>query len=226
MSIKEQILKSAQKFFFSIGYNQTSIQMIIDDLGIAKGTFYHHYKSKMQVMQAVAEIIVTSGVETVKPYIYESEDDAIKKFNYFLTTLAQWKMDKMDILYTIFKVMYSDDNLPFRESINEKNLEQYMPIINHIVRQGIKEGTMSTEYEDIIGEMIFRFSGEIGKATAHIMLNYKDYEDPVKEIKLRTDFIIHMFEKMLNIDRGSLKINYEEQTKEFFDFMVQKEEKA
>ncbi|MBP2028929.1 AcrR family transcriptional regulator [Acetoanaerobium pronyense] len=226
MSIKEQILASAQKFFFSIGYNQTSVQMIIDDLGIAKGTFYHHYKSKIQVMNAVSEIIVTSGAEVVKPYIYESEDDAIKKFNYFLTTMTQWKMEKMDALYTIFKVMYSDDNLPFRESINEKNLEYYLPIINHIVGQGIKEGTMVTEYEDIIGEMIFRFSGEIGKATAHIILNYKDYKDPVKEIKIRTDFIIHMFEKMLNIEPGSLNINYEDQAREFFDYMMEKEEKA
>ena len=223
MSVKEQILTSAQKFFFTIGYNQTSVQMIIDDLGIAKGTFYHHYKSKIQVMHAVSEIIVASGAEVIKPYIYKSEDDAVRKFNYFLHTLIQWKMEQMDVLYTIFKVMYSEDNLPFREAINEKNIEYYLPIINYIIHQGIEEGTMSTDFEDIIGEMIFRISGEVGKTTAHIILNSKDYEDPVMEIQRRTDCLIHTFEKILNIEEGSIKINYETQTRKFFDYMAKKE---
>jgi AcrR family transcriptional regulator len=223
MTVKEQILTSAQKFFFTVGYNQTSVQMIIDDLDIAKGTFYHHYKSKIQVMHAVSEMVVASGAEVIKPYIFKSEDDAIKKFNYFLKTLMEWKMEKMDILYTIFTVMYSDDNLPFRESINEKNLEHYLPIVNHIIRQGIKEGTMFTEYEDIIGEMIFRISGEVGKATANIIINYTEYKDPVKEIQRRTDCLIQIFEKMLNIQEESLKLNYEVQTRKFFDYMMKKE---
>ncbi|WP_133124571.1 TetR/AcrR family transcriptional regulator, partial [Leptospira ellisii] len=37
---KEEILGCARKFFFSRGYDATSVQDIIDELGIAKGTFY------------------------------------------------------------------------------------------------------------------------------------------------------------------------------------------
>lgn len=222
MSVKEKILTSAQHFFFTLGYHQTSVQMIIDDLGIAKGTFYHHYKSKLEVMQAVSEEMVSSGVEAVKSYIFESEDDAIKKFNYLLKKLNQWKVEQIDAVYTIIKVMYSDDNLPFREAINHKNVEYYLPILNHIIRQGIEEGSMQTEYADIIGEMMIRFSIEVEKTMAFIMLNHEHYQDPVKEVLTRVNCVTQIFEDALKVPSGSFSHQLDVEIKTIFEHISHK----
>lgn len=50
----ERILDVAQRLFLEKGYDQTTIQDIVDGLkGMTKGAVYHHFKSKEEIMSAV-----------------------------------------------------------------------------------------------------------------------------------------------------------------------------
>ncbi|WP_397538247.1 TetR/AcrR family transcriptional regulator [Rummeliibacillus pycnus] len=49
----EQILSVSTKLFKEKGYEKTSIQDIIDELGMSKGAIYHHFKSKEDILNAV-----------------------------------------------------------------------------------------------------------------------------------------------------------------------------
>lgn len=52
---REEILDAAERRFTEQGFLDTTIAELIDDLGIAKGTFYHHFPSKEAVMTAVID---------------------------------------------------------------------------------------------------------------------------------------------------------------------------
>jgi len=43
----EEILDAAEALFTQKGYDATSIKDIIDAVGIARGTLYHHFSSKL-----------------------------------------------------------------------------------------------------------------------------------------------------------------------------------
>lgn len=60
---REEILRVAERRFARQGFLATSIAEIIDDAGIAKGTFYHHFASKDEVMRAIIELRVGELVE-------------------------------------------------------------------------------------------------------------------------------------------------------------------
>lgn len=48
----EKILEAAQKLFFEKGYDNTTIQDIVDKLGgLTKGAIYHHFKSKEEFIR-------------------------------------------------------------------------------------------------------------------------------------------------------------------------------
>ena len=52
----EKILDVAQKLFLEQGYEQTTIQDIVDNLGgMTKGAVYHHFKSKEEIINALAD---------------------------------------------------------------------------------------------------------------------------------------------------------------------------
>lgn len=51
----EQILSISAKLFIEKGYDKTSIQDIINALGMSKGAIYHHFKSKEEILNAVLE---------------------------------------------------------------------------------------------------------------------------------------------------------------------------
>lgn len=51
----EQIIVVSANLFKERGYDKTSIQDIIDALGMSKGAIYHHFKSKEEVLNAVID---------------------------------------------------------------------------------------------------------------------------------------------------------------------------
>ena len=59
------ILETAFRLFIEKGYERTSIQDIIDQLGgLSKGAIYHHFKSKEEIMDALGGLHL-SGAESL-----------------------------------------------------------------------------------------------------------------------------------------------------------------
>ncbi|ANU11724.1 TetR family transcriptional regulator [Planococcus antarcticus DSM 14505] len=54
---KQQILSAAYNLFINKGYNPSSIQDILDEAGVSKGTFYKYFSSKAECLMAITEEI-------------------------------------------------------------------------------------------------------------------------------------------------------------------------
>ena len=63
ISTKEKILNSAYKFFYEKGFNATSIDDILKDAKLNKGSLYHLFKSKKEVLLAVIEEKIAYNLE-------------------------------------------------------------------------------------------------------------------------------------------------------------------
>lgn len=50
MTKKEQIIEVAKTLFRTKGYHYTSVQDILEESGVSKGTFYNHFSSKSQII--------------------------------------------------------------------------------------------------------------------------------------------------------------------------------
>ena len=58
----EKILDVAHRLFLEKGYDNTTIQDIVDNLdGLSKGAVYHHFKSKEEIMDAVSDRMFSSN---------------------------------------------------------------------------------------------------------------------------------------------------------------------
>ncbi len=52
----EKILDVSKRLFLENGYDNTTIQDIVDELGgLTKGAIYHHFKSKEEIMKALGD---------------------------------------------------------------------------------------------------------------------------------------------------------------------------
>jgi len=55
LGVKERIIETASDLFYNQGYNQTGINQIIDEAGVAKASMYQHFRSKEDI--AVAYLV-------------------------------------------------------------------------------------------------------------------------------------------------------------------------
>jgi len=63
ISTREKILKSAFLLFYEKGFNGTSIDDILKDAGLNKGSLYHLFKSKKEVLLAVIQEKIAYNLE-------------------------------------------------------------------------------------------------------------------------------------------------------------------
>ncbi len=71
---KESILEAAEHLFAVQGYEATSVSMICDAVGVSKGAFYHHFKTKQSVFLELMQRWLR-GLDEQLVLIGESTDD-------------------------------------------------------------------------------------------------------------------------------------------------------
>ena len=75
---KQAILETAENLFFEKGYAGTTIQDILDALNCSKGSFYHHFESKLQVLTELCRLRAELGFAEFKEQTY---DDGLAYLN-------------------------------------------------------------------------------------------------------------------------------------------------
>jgi len=68
---KAALLKASEELFFTKGYAATSINDILDTQGISKGSFYHHFESKLEVLQALCAAHAQASFERYREQVSE-----------------------------------------------------------------------------------------------------------------------------------------------------------
>ena len=69
---KAALLSAAQELFFSKGYAATSVNDILDTQHISKGSFYHHFESKLEVLTALCRQHQTEAAERYRAAVTDN----------------------------------------------------------------------------------------------------------------------------------------------------------
>ncbi|MDH5519863.1 MAG: TetR/AcrR family transcriptional regulator, partial [Acidimicrobiia bacterium] len=87
---RREIVDAALELFATKGYASTTVNDILDAVGIAKGTFYHHFTSKEEVMRGVVQQIVDQGIERAEAI---ATDESIPAPDRFLAILGSQQLE-------------------------------------------------------------------------------------------------------------------------------------
>ena len=83
---REQIVEASDRLFYRQGYGETSFADIAEAVQISRGNFYHHFKSKDAILQAVIDARLAETREMLDAWERESDDpaDRIRSFIHIL----------------------------------------------------------------------------------------------------------------------------------------------
>lgn len=138
---RNDIMDCAERLFLYKGYELTSVNTILKEVGIAKGTFYYYFDSKEAVMDAVIARIVDEDVQFANDVL--ARDD-INPFEKLLTSLFQKPKSKhqQDILEQLYKA----DNALMKQRALQKTIEYVCPIYAKMIDEGNHLTLFSSSY--------------------------------------------------------------------------------
>ena len=203
---RNEILDVAQKLVQSKGYEQMTIQDILDAVQLSKGAFYHYFTSKQQLLEALLERMQ----EKIEPLVRSIVDDpnlsALEKLQRIFIMLAQWKSTRKEFLLALLRVWYADDNALIRQKTRAMAIKRIAPQIQVIVQQGIQEGSLTTTYPEQVGELILNLIQDLGEALAGLYLAFDPAHDDMLRIEQTAAAYTDALERVLGAPSASLLI--------------------
>lgn len=146
----EKILDVSQRLFLEKGYDNTTIQDIVDHLdGLTKGAVYHHFKSKEEIMDAVGDrmFAVNNPFEKVRG---RSDLNGLQKLREAIR-LNQSDADRTDMVIQSIPITRNPKLLV---EMIESNLRILTPYYQELLEEGNKDGSIHTEYTREIAELM------------------------------------------------------------------------
>lgn len=138
---RREILSAARRLFQTKDYEQTTMQNLMDALKIAKGTIYHYYRSKEELLEAVVEEIVDEDVQRKRALIDQTEGNALDKLRALISAgnLADGHEEVLDHLH-------SPENRGMHARQLAVAIVKLAPLYEELFRQGCREGLFRTDH--------------------------------------------------------------------------------
>ena len=188
---KNEILDVAERLFCTKGFDSTSTNDILKEIGIARGTLYYHFKSKEDILDAMIERI-TIGVTEKAATIAGNKD--IPVLERMTQTIMSLNIDN-EIGHVVMEQMHRPQNALLHQKMQTSILSKVNPIITDIVNDGIAQGICHSDYPAETVEMMMIYA----------TMAFDDLVDqtPEEEQKKVMAFIYNV-ERLLEMKPGSL----------------------
>jgi AcrR family transcriptional regulator len=138
---RQEIVATARELFQKNEYEKTAMQDVMDRLGIAKGTIYHYFKSKEELLEAVVEDIVTENIAHLQESLNATQGNALDKLRVLITS-GNLADDQDEIL----EHLHRPGNIGLHTRQLAVTLSRLAPLYASLIRQGCEEGLFQSEH--------------------------------------------------------------------------------
>ncbi len=134
---RKDVLKVAARLIRAHGYHGTSTQMIADELGISKSTFFHHAKSKQDMLFE----ILNEPLQKVYPNLQKIYAQQLSPKNKLELAVSNHILNFVESLEVVAVLLQERDCLkpPYSEILSPVR-EGYVKIFRRIIEDGVQSG--------------------------------------------------------------------------------------
>ncbi|MBW9173974.1 TetR/AcrR family transcriptional regulator [Clostridium estertheticum] len=188
---KNEILDTSEMLFATKGYVKTTVNDILQLIGIAKGTFYYYFQSKEEVMNEIVMRFIGIGVGAAKAIAQDPNLNAQEKIFQIIMPKNEATTQKKHILEQLHQV----NNAEMHQKSLVETILQLTPIIVEIVEQGIKEGSFKTPYPREVVEFLL--------VSSQFLFDVGLFQWQPQEIFQKAKAFEYILETMLGTEKGS-----------------------
>ncbi|PQZ53295.1 TetR family transcriptional regulator [Bacillus sp. MYb209] len=189
---RNEILETAEKLFVTKGYMKTTINDILKEIGIAKGTFYHYFNSKEEVMDEIIMRIIKVDVAKAKAIVSNPDIPVLDKL---FRVLMEQSPKSGDIKEKMIEQFHQPNNAEMHQKSLVQSIIHLSPVLAEVLKQGIEEGIFSTPYPQETIELLI--------SSAQVIFDDGLFQWKPEEMMRRAEAYIKMMEASVGAKEGS-----------------------
>ena len=203
---REAFLDVAQRLIQTKGYEEMSIQDVLDALETSRGAFYHYFDSKLSLLEAVVNRFAEAAMAAIEPILQDRNLTASRKLERILANVARIKAVQKELVLAIMQVWNSDGNALFREKLRRLTARLLEPILSDVIRQGNQEGAFHTgPADDAARVILYLMQGYQQLALEHFIARQSG-AITFSEVRRAHAGLTEAFERLLGAEPGSITL--------------------
>lgn len=139
---KEEFVATAKKLFNSKGYESTSVDDIVDAMGVAKGLFYYYFESKDALLDLMTDGLQEEIRKVVGEIVSRTDLSAMQKVELLLSASSDIKIRSAALV----NYFHQPRNRLLHFEIEQRSREFLLPALANIIEQGVREGVFRAEH--------------------------------------------------------------------------------
>ena len=151
---KNEILDVAEELFAEKGFDHASTNDIINRIGIARGTLYHHFGSKEEILDAIVMRMTQDAVRRAGAVIADCSMPLPERLTATVLALRVNTKAGTEVIEQIHK----PQNALLHQKMQERLLGGVVPLIAQLIREGNESGLFDAKYPMEAAEMIMLYS--------------------------------------------------------------------
>ncbi|MFX0548172.1 TetR/AcrR family transcriptional regulator [Hathewaya histolytica] len=150
---RNELLAKLWDIFMSYGYENTTLSLIIKEIGISKGAFYHYFPTKEACADAAVDMYAKVCFKDISLQIEDNilADEKLK--NLILACSMLFKKNEKNI-----ENINSPSNAIFHQKLMVALVKELAPLYANVISQGVEENIFNTKYPLETAEMILTLS--------------------------------------------------------------------
>lgn len=190
---RNEILDAADELFGQRGFDGTSTNDILERVGIARGTLYHHFKSKEDIMDALIERYSARLLGAAQEI---AADKSIPVVERIIRVVMALNISGGSSSKEIMEHIHKPQNALMHQKIQRVIINGVTPILTGIIREGIEQGLFSTPFPYECMEMVVTYANTVFDDDMVQMTN--------EERASRIQAFVFNAERLLGAQSGSL----------------------
>jgi len=164
---RDKIVHVAENLFVKNGYENTTINQIVDDMGLAKGTFYYHFRAKEELLVAVSNRLIAETSDKLAQVHVQKDKDIIWRIKNIIKTYH----DDFYRNKSIWRHIYHPRNVALHAQVARISAKRFTPILKELLTEAVEagkiDGPQANEMAETLLALFDLFSRQLCTKSEH-----------------------------------------------------------
>lgn len=202
---KNELLDTAWELFVQDGYEKVSVNTIIEKVGVAKGTFYHYFESKEELLQVLVTRHTEEHMAEWRKIVEDQKLSGLEKLNTVLCASKEVKIEHKNIALAFIRHFFREENFLLRYRYNEELADAGAEILYQVVEQGVREGDFNTPYPREAIRLVMKLGKTILEDMVDLILLIEEKPENREKLLRLYDVYRDAMERILGAPKDSIR---------------------
>ncbi|MBN8235239.1 TetR family transcriptional regulator [Halobacillus kuroshimensis] len=143
--MKQEIIQTSIHLFDKKGFTETSLQEIVEEIGVTKGTFYYYFKNKQELLTDIHLDFIEFLLGNQQKILNDTQQDSKDKLHsmiFMVLDSIKYRKKSARIFFREMRNLGPD----YLEQIVEKR-DQFRVNLQQLVEEGIEKGDFQSSLD-------------------------------------------------------------------------------